>query len=408
MRETETSQVAGTENETLRGDFMEIKEMQMSDIEARKAEIRSEMTEATLERLTELNAEADELEARKAELQAEIEERAAVVEQVVEETADVVETRSLADNEKIVEEVKTMSNLEVRKSNDYAIAFIRGCKDNNFTECRALLTDAVEGGSIPVPVTLETEIKNAWESNELLKLAKHSEFKGDVKVSFEYAATGAVLHVEGSAAPEEENLSIGTVEIHNDFLKKWITVSDSAMDNVTVATTDYIFREIAQRIAEAGEAQLIAKIVASPAVSNENAAGVPVYTANTVAVDTITMALAELSANAKNIVLAMNRRTRAAFIAAAKNGKYALDPFDGCTVVLTDNLPAFGTASTGNTYVIAGDFNYGTQVNMPMGDGAKIIVDEFSMAEKDLVKIVGKQLFGCGVVAPNALVKINK
>jgi hypothetical protein len=35
-------------------------------------------------------------------------------------------------------------------------------------------------------------------------------------------------------------------------------------------------------------------------------------------------------------------------------------------------------------------------------------VDELSLAEKDLVKIVGRQYVGMGVVAPKAFVKIAK
>lgn len=389
---------------------MNIEEMNISDIEERRSAIALEMEhheDIDLDRLHSLKDEMIALNERKLALEKEVEERNAIVEKVVAMSTENEEIRSLEEKEKLVDEVKKMSNIEVRKSNEYALAFVKGVKANDYTECRALLTEAVEG-SIPVPTALENEIKNAWTECGLLKLSKNSAFVGDVKVSFEMSATGAVLHIEGTDAPAEETLEMGIVTIHNDYLKKWITVSDSAIENVTIDTVDYIFREIAQRIAEAGEAQLVGKIIAAPAVSTATEAGVPVYKASTIGVDTIVNAIGELSGRAKNVVLAMNRRTRAAFLAAAKNGKFATDPFDGCTVVVTDALKAFTDAASDETYVIVGDFGYGTQTNTPHGNGAKLIIDDKSMAEKDLVKIVGKQLFGCAVVAPNALVKIVK
>ena len=36
------------------------------------------------------------------------------------------------------------------------------------------------------------------------------------------------------------------------------------------------------------------------------------------------------------------------------------------------------------------------------------VFDDLSLAEKDLVKLVGRQYVGIGVVAPKALVKITK
>ncbi len=122
------------------------------------------------------------------------------------------------------------------------------------------------------------------------------------------------------------------------------------------------------------------------------------------------MALAELSGRAKNIHIAMNRRTKAALKAVAAKAKYNVDVFDGLEdkIVYTDALPAFSAAESGATFIVAGDFGYGAQANRPSGNALKITVDDKSLAEKDLVKVVGKQYVGIGVVAPNAFVKIAK
>lgn len=313
---------------------------------------------------------------------------------------------------KVVEErkgEKNMPQVELRDSLEYGKAFVRAIISGDETEVRALLTENVSG-TIPVPTLLDTEIRNAWEENQLLSLVKTTAYPGNVKVGFEYSATGASIHVEGTAAPEEEVLELGTVELKAESIKKWITVSDEAIDGTTIDTLGYIYKEIAQKIAEKAEEVLIDKIVNSPAVSTKTAPAVPTYTADTLAEDTLIMALAELSGKARNITLAMNRRTYAALKAVAAKAKYNVDVFDGMAdkVVFSDKLPAFSAAGAGDTYIIAGDFGYGAQRNMPNGNEMKVIVDEKSLAEKDLVKVVGKMYAGIGVVAPNAFVKVKK
>ena len=48
------------------------------------------------------------------------------------------------------------------------------------------------------------------------------------------------------------------------------------------------------------------------------------------------------------------------------------------------------------------------QVNYPEGDGVTIKWDDLSLAEEDLVKVVGRQYAGHKVTAPGRLVRITK
>lgn len=243
-----------------------------------------------------------------------------------------------------------------------------------------------------------------------MSLVKRSAYPGNVKVGFELSATGAVVHVEGTAAPDEEVLTIGTVELKAESIKKWITVSDEAIDNTTVDTVGYIYAEIAQRIVEKAESILVGLILAAPTASTATACAVAEMTAATVAVDTIVNAVALLSAKARNLHIAMARQTYAEFVSKALKANYGVDVFDGLKdrVVFTDALPAYSAAGSGDTYVIVGDFGYGAQANFPNGNDVTIKLDDMSLAEKDLVKIVGRQFVGMGVVAPNAFVRIKK
>ena len=382
---------------------MEIREMQMSDIEERLSQINEELIipDANIDALKE---EVSALEERKNTLKAEIEERKAQMEAITvgEEPTEKVK--------EFTEERKTMNLVEIRSSEEYGKAFLNLIKNGDDTECRALLSTQVSGGVVPVPTFLENEIKNAWEDCKIMSLVKKTSYKGNVKVGFEVSATGAEVHVEGTNAPDEEVLVWGSVELKAENIKKWITVSDEAIEGTTIDTLGELYKEIAQRIVEKAEEIAIGKIVASPAVTSTTAPGVPVLTESAIVADTIIKAEALLSGKAKNLNIAMNRQTYAAFVAVAMAANYAIDVFDGLKdkIVFTDALPAFSAASSSDTYAIIGDFGYGFQANKPNGDDIKITVDNLSLAEKDLVKIVGRQYVGMGVVAPKAFVKIVK
>ena len=47
-------------------------------------------------------------------------------------------------------------------------------------------------------------------------------------------------------------------------------------------------------------------------------------------------------------------------------------------------------------------------INLPDGNEVKFVFDDKSLAESDLVKIVGKLYAGIGIVAPNAFCVITK
>lgn len=380
----------------------EIMEMDVEQLTAAKEELRSAgaSDDADFDALGEL---LNAVEERANALRDNAEKRAAFRAAIANGEGTV--TRSFEEKK----EDKTMDIMEIRSSQEYSKAYLKAIK-GDLTEARALLSGNVSGGQIPVPTMLETEIKNAWENNQLMGLVKKSFFAGNVKVGFELSATGAVIHTEGTEAPAEEVLEIGTVELKPENIKKWITVSDEAIEGTTVDTMGYLFQEIAHKIVSKAEEVLVGKITAAPTASTATAAAVAEYTATTVDVDTIVQAVARLSAQAKDLHIAMARQTYAAFVSKALKANYGVDVFDGLRdrVVFTDALKPFATASSGETYAIVGDFAYGAQANFPNGNEVTLKVDDLSLAEQDLVKFVGRQSVGMGVVAPMAFCRIVK
>ena len=374
--------------------------MRIDEIESRKAEIRGILDsneEFDIDALTEevraLDAEKAEIEERAAK---EAELRTAVAPSVIEE---------IEQNEQ--KEERTMENIEVRNSKEYIDAFAEYLKSGEDKECRALLTENVSG-RVPVPELVYDIVKTAWQKEGIMSLVRKSYLKGNLKVGFEMSSSDAVIHTEGQDKPDEETLVLGIVELVPKSIKKWITVSDEAIDLRGESFIRYIYDELTYRIAKKAADTLVATIIAAPAANTQTSPGVPVVTAASIALGTIAGAIAQLSDEAANPVVIMNKQTLSAFKAAQYAASYPVDPFEGCPVVFNNSMTAFSAASTGDTYAIVGDLGQGALANFPNGDEITIKMDELSLAEKDLVKFVGREYVGIGIVAPGAFVKVVK
>ena len=381
---------------------MEIREMTTDELEARKTQIAIDVDAegADLDALNdEVRAIKEELETRKA---AE-EKRNAIRDMVASGKGETVRT---FEGVKEMAQTKTLD--EVRSSKEYVDAFAEYIKSGDDTECRKLLTELVTGGSVPVPTITEGRVRTAWQRAGLMELVNKTYVKGILKIGFELSATGAVVHTEGADAPTEEQLTLGVVSLTPQSIKKWIRISDEAMDMGGEEFLNYIYDEVTYRIAKEAQRILIQKIIDAPAASGAQAAGVPEITGAPTDLSVVAQALAHLSDDAANPVVVMNRLTHAEFMSAMVAANFMFDPFDGIDVHYDNTLKAYTAASSGETWLIAGDFGVGAQANFPNGDEIRLKFDDLSEAEADLVKIVGREYVGLGVVAPNAFVKVNK
>ena len=193
---------------------MNIKEMQMSDIEQRSAEIE-ELLKSEDADIDSLTAEVEELEKRKAEILAEVEQRKKEMEEALKITEPVEEIKE-----------RKMTNMEVRNSKEYIDAFAEYIKSGRDAECRALLTENVNGGTVPVPEFVYEIVKTAWEREGIMNLVRKSYLKGNLKVGFEISGDGAVIHTEGGNAISPENLVLGVVNLVPQSIKKVLQISD--------------------------------------------------------------------------------------------------------------------------------------------------------------------------------------
>lgn len=376
---------------------MEIKEMSAEELQERSNQILDEIEkpEADLDALeSEARSIKEELEARKAEAA----EKAEVRSQVAEGAGEVKET---------LKERKQMSDVEIRNTKAYIDAYAEYLKSEDDSECRALLTENVSG-TVAVPEMVYDLVKTAWEREGIMSRVRKAYIKGNLKVGFEISATAATAHTEGSGKVTEETLVLGVVEMKPVSIKKWISISDEAMDLRGEAFLRYIYDELTYQIAKKAADQLIAAIVACGTQSTTTCVGVPAITSTTVTIGLVANALGQLSDEAANPVIMMNKLTWSAFKAAQYAAQVPVDPFEGLPVEFNNTIKAFSAASTGDTYLIVGDLGQGALANFPNGEEIEIKVDDKTLMEEDLIRVLGREYVAVAPVAPNAFVKVKK
>ena len=386
----------------------EIMEMTSEQIEARVAEIKSlqETEDADFEALS---LELDSIKERKAFLaeEAEKEARAAVI-------AGEGETTDI----KAQEERKMPDIKEIRSSQEYMDAYANALKaayrsekgECDFTECRALLTD-LGGGTIPTPVFVEEIISTAWERDTITRRVKKSYMKGTIRLGVEIGADDAVIHTEGQAAPNAENLIIAVVSIAPETVKKWIQVSDEVLDSTSEAFLRYVYDELTYRVAKKAADRLLGKIQAAGTVStNSGTTNIAVAAISTNAIDVglTAEAMGELTDDAADPVIIMNKKTWSAFKRVQYANNYNVDPFEGLPVLFNNSIKSFAAATTGEAFMIVGDLGVGAQMNFPIGDEVKIKYDDMDDAEADLVKIVSRLPVGSAVIKEFAFCQVKK
>ena len=353
-------------------------------------------------------ADLDALETELRGINAEIENRKA-------EAAKRAEIREAAAKDGEVKETvegeKNMNIDEVRSSKEYMDAYAndlkKGMRENDYsmTESRALLTELVSG-SVPVPKPVEARIQTNWAKLGLMGLVRRTFVPGVLRVGFESSATAATNHTESTTAVTEETLTLGVVSITPVSIKKWISVSDEVLDLTSEEFLYYIYDEITYQIAKKAQENLIAAITALTASATSTAVSVPSVT-GTPSLGVVAEAIGSLGDDAANPVIVMNKGTWAQFKAAQYAGSYNIDPFEGLDVYFDSTLPAYtSSGTTGSAWAIVGDFGIGAHANFPSGEEVTLKYDDLSLAEKDLVKIVGREYVGIGIVHCDAFAKI--
>ena len=376
----------------------EVMSLDMEQLEERAAEIAEETREAEPEMLETIEKELDSIEERKAIIKAEAEEKRMKMEEVLEK-AEVIE--------EVKEERKPMTDKEIRSTEAYEVAWAEYIKGNKKAEeVRALLSDNVQsGGSVPVPTYVEERINTSWQADGIMSKVRKTFYKGNLKVATEVSASPAGFHYEGSEDTiSEEVLNIVTQTLTPVTVKKWITISDEVWNDYTGREfADYILDEIEYQIVKAAGSEIL------NAVSDAVTAGVLTgnYNVSAPAITDIVMAMGTLSGDATDMVFIANRATIAAYQALALTANYGVDPFAGATPIAVDWLKPFNTTDEDDVFAIVGDLS-SIVYNFPNGDQPTFKIDDLSMAQLDMVNVVGRMPIAAGYTKMYGLAYLNK
>ena len=374
----------------------EIKNMSMEQIEERAKAIAAEIENADAEQLNALNDELTAIEERKAEIA--LETRKADMKAVAEGAGQIIT---------VVPEKEERSMENILESREYIDAYANYIKTGKAEECRALLTTDASG-DVPVPSIVDQIVRTAWEKDRIMSRVKKTFIKGNLKTTFERSATGAVVHNEGSTAPTEEELHLGIVTMIPKNIKKWITISDEAVAMGGEAFLRYIYDELTYQIVKKMAALGVDDIKDASASHSGTAIGIP-QLSSAPSVTCFQKAITNLSGETdmSNLVVLLNPASDAAVIDAVAQAAFQIDPYAGLTKVYTSALPAYSSAAATKTWAIVGDLT-ALQYNFPEGDDVVIKWDDMSLAESDLVKVVGREYAAHAVTAPGRLCNIVK
>lgn len=293
---------------------------------------------------------------------------------------------------------------EYRNSQEYIDAFAQYIKSGDDEEIRALLTENVSG-TVPVPEFVYDVVKTAWTKDGIMNLVRKSYLKGNLKVGYEIASSGAVIHQEGGDPIDEEQLTLGIVHLVPRNIKKYIAISDELYDLSSRDFLTYVYSELTYQIAKKCGETLIERIVSLSTQSN-----VPVvdYIDSAITTSTVAMALSKLSDEAVNPVVVMNKGSWGFFKKEQYDNKFGVDVFEGLPVVFNNALKPYNEATTGETFAIVGDFGNGALANYPNGEEVLLKTDELTLAQQDLIRIIGRQYVAVDVVAPKHFAVVNK
>ena len=369
----------------------EIMMLGLDELEERKSAIATETEEADAEKLDALNAELEAIEERTKALRLEMEESRKAAEAVAKGAGKKIETRKGEEK---------MTDMEIRNSHEYIEAFAKYVKTGNDKECRALYSDNVESplvGSIPVPTFVGEIVAKRLEDSEILRRVRRMNAAGNVKVGFEISAPAAAAHEEGGDAVTEEALVLGIVTLVPKTYKKWVSVSDEALDSMSgEAYLSYIYDEVARGIIKAEENAVVAAILTAPQTADADSPAVAKTGAAAGNIADFVNARALLSSAAEDLVIICTPAQYASYRALQMAAQYGVDPFDGLEVLFNDTVTA----------PIIGDLS-GVMMNLPKGDAIEFKYDDHSLMTSDMVRILGRQPAAIGLVGNKFFAKVS-
>ncbi len=380
-----------------------------SDVETRDS-ILNEVEELEKE-ATQIDNDVEELRSIKAKFE-EQESRMDLIKNV---TTEVVEARNEATKKNVLD------------TPEYRQAYVDMIRHNDMKGVQQLLRDdpvygmATSNDNVPVPTIWQSYVETAWYNyGKFSRMVTKSYVQGYLSIPLEASATGAVVHTEGADAPTEEEIVLGLIEIKPAMIKKWISLTDEIM----AMTADEFLRYIADELVYRVVLKLDEGIING--ALDTNGKGIVGIAGNTntltyesaLSFNVVNEAIADL-VTFDNLTVAMNPKTffdnfmgltdlqgRPIFNIAHDNTGKPQYYINGLRVEFTQALPAYENAQGSAVWCIVGDFR-GYRLNLPEGDMVRTLVDPYTLATNDKVRMIGRLYAGGNVAKLKHFVQIT-
>lgn len=398
----------------------------VDEVEAKKEEFESADTEKRDELLNEVEALTEEANKIDEEVKDLEEQRSTLKAQ--EERMSMAQTLSKT----AIEERKTQmeNNNNVLASKEYNQLYadmIRGKVDEkevrSFLEKRELATTTT---NVPVPVVMQGYVETAWYNyGKFSRLVSETFDPAILKIPVEVSADGAVWHTEGGDAPAEETITLGQIILQPKMIKKWISLTDELMAMSADEFLRYISDELVYKVVLALDEAIINRSDANGLgvigiTSSANASMVESSNVTVLAFNTILSAISNL-VTFDDLTIAMNPATffngfmgltdlqgLPIFRITQDNNAKPQYYLNGYRVEFTQALKSFDSASANDPVIVVGDFRRGYRLNYPQGKNVITLVDPYTLATEDLVRMIGRLYVAGNVVKPKHFAVINK
>lgn len=382
-------------------------EKRLNEIDVELRELQEELEGADESKLSVLEERVSMLETEKKGIEEDIEKRKKEEEALEEAKKNEMHLKTIEQKGKDKMDKLT----EIRSSEEYIHAYANYVRNGRDEECRALMTDFAEDGTVPAPVFVDNIVQTSWSRLSLLPLIRRSEFAGALKVGVEISADPAKIHAEGGAAITEEDLSLAVVQMNPQTIKKWVSFTDEILDMNDRAFLEYIYDELTYQIAKMVEALVLAEVAKAPTDNSTGKVAAPKVEITAPGLADFVNAAGKLAGDIANPIIVTSRAVYAAYKALAMSAQYAVDPFDGMEVVFAEGMYTpqgivpFGTTD-GEIVAFVGD-PLALHVNFVKGSDPELKYDDVTLATSDLVRVIGRMPVGVGYVKNNGFVTLG-
>lgn len=398
----------------------------VDEVEAKKEEFENADTDKRDELLNEVEALTDEANKIDEEVKDLEEQRSTLKAQ--EERMSMTQTLSKSAIEERKNQMENNNNVLASKEYNQLYAdMIRGKVDEkevrSFLEKRELATTT---SNVPVPVVMQGYVETAWYNyGKFSRLVSETFDPAILKIPVELQSDDAVWHTEGGDAPAEETITLGQIILQPKMIKKWISLTDELMAMSADEFLRYISDELVYKVVLALDEAIINRSDANGLgvigiTSSANASMVESSDVSALAFNTILSAISNL-VTFDDLTVAMNPATffngfmgltdlqgLPIFRITQDNNAKPQYYLNGYRVEFTQALKSFDSAEADDPVIVVGDFRRGYRLNYPQGKNVITLVDPYTLATEDLVRMIGRLYVAGNVVKPKHFAVINK